>query len=120
MTDNRTTELLPCPFCGCEAETDTDHEQWWVVCRGCRLYGNHYTTEAEAIAAWNARVERTCEPSWVLQGETQTQEFWRCECGNCGECFGVEDRSSFPLKMTIGEVDIPNFCPNCGWKVVSE
>lgn len=55
-----------------------------------------------------------CEPKWVLQGTTQTQEFWRCECGNCGECFGVEDRSSFPLKTTIGEVDIQNYCPNCG------
>ena len=64
--------------------------------------------------------QATCEPNWVLQGETQTQEFWRCECGNCGECFGVEDRSSFPFKMTIDEVKIPNYCPNCGWKVGSE
>ena len=61
--------------------------------------------------------ERTCKLKWTLQGETQTQEFWRCECGNCGECFGVEDRSSFPFKVTIGEVDIPNYCPNCGAKV---
>lgn len=58
----------------------------------------------------------TCEPNWVLQGKTQTQEFWRCECGNCGECFGVESRESFPFKMTVGKVDIPNYCPNCGAK----
>ena len=58
----------------------------------------------------------TCEPNWVLQGKTQTQEFWRCECGNCGESFGVEDRSTFPFKMTIDEVDVPNFCPECGAK----
>lgn len=58
----------------------------------------------------------TCEPKWTLQGKTQTQEFWRCECGNCGYEFGVEDRSSFPFKMTIDEVDVPNFCPNCGAK----
>lgn len=68
----------------------------------------------------NTRAELTCKPSWVLQGETQTQEFWRCECGNCGECFGVEDRSSFPFKMTIGKVEIPNFCQKCGCKVVDE
>lgn len=62
----------------------------------------------------------TCEPKWVLQGKTQTQEFWRCECGNCGHEFGVETRESFPLKMTIGKVDVPNYCPNCGARVVSE
>jgi len=65
-------------------------------------------------------VRGTCEPKWTLQDKTQTQEFWRCECGNCGECFGVEDRSSFPLKMTIDKVEIPNYCSNCGWKVGSE
>jgi len=59
----------------------------------------------------------TCEPNWVLQGKTQTQEFWRCECGNCGYEFGVEDRSSFPFEITIDEVDVPNFCPNCGKRI---
>lgn len=58
-----------------------------------------------------------CELNWILQFKTNTQEFWRCECSNCGESFGVEDRSSFPFKMTIDKVDIPNFCSNCGAKV---
>lgn len=58
-----------------------------------------------------------CEPKWTLQGKTQTQEFWRCGCGNCGECFGVETRESFPFKMTINMVKLPNYCPNCGRKV---
>lgn len=58
----------------------------------------------------------TCEPKWTLQFETQTQEFWRCECGNCGHVFGNEDRRTFPFKMTIDEVDVPNFCPECGAK----
>lgn len=59
-----------------------------------------------------------CEPKWMLQDETQTQEFWCCECGNCGECFGVETRESFPLKVTIDRVSVPNFCPNCGTRVL--
>ena len=60
--------------------------------------------------------ERECEPKWTLDGATQTQEFWRCECGNCGYVFGIEDRSSFPFKMTIDKVEIPNYCPGCGTK----
>ena len=86
---------------------------------GAKYYADGIGMQAIADEL-NAHAERTCKPSWVLQGESQTQEFWRCECGNCGECFGVEDRSSFPFKMTIDEVEIPNFCPNCGWKVESE
>lgn len=160
------TTLLPCPFCGGEAETHEvtfPYHYWDVWCDGeCFDHFCEKATEAKAIAAWNTRVEPpydellcclendwyisaswdglrkfwcielteegvrlrdaelkggTCEPNWVLQGETQTQEFWRCECGNCGECFGVEDRSSFPFEITIGEVDIPNYCPNCGEQV---
>ena len=72
-------------------------------------------TPEQAIAATLG--SGTCEPKWVLQGATQTQEFWRCECGNCGYEFGVEDRSSSPFKMTIGKVELPNFCPNCGARV---
>ena len=59
-----------------------------------------------------------CKPKWVPQGETQTQEFWRCECGNCGNCFGVETRESFPFKVTIDKVSIPNYCSNCGTRVL--
>ena len=136
--------LEPCPFCGGEAEIIDEHDEyiakwgepfdewefgtasyWYkaVVCcvdkGGCGAIGGWRKTEAEAIKAWNTRAERTCEPKWVLQGKTQTQEFWRCECGNCGECFGIEERSSFPFKMTIDEVEIPNYCQNCGVKVVN-
>lgn len=121
MTDNRTTELLPCPFCGGKAHIIKDGIPYVIVeCECCFCRTNCNVTEAEAIAAWNTRAELgsgTCEPKWTLQGETQTQEFWRCECGNCGECFGVESRESFPLKMTVGKVDIPNYCPNCGKRV---
>lgn len=59
-----------------------------------------------------------CEPKWTLQGKTQTQEFWSCKCGNCDEFFGVETRESFPFKVTIDKVNIPNYCPNCGVRVL--
>ena len=77
-----------------------------------------YSYDWQAIAdELNATLgSTTYDPKWTLQGETQTQEFWRCECGNCGYEFGIEDRSSFPFKVTIDKVDVPNFCPECGAK----
>ena len=66
----------------------------------------------ELLKIQAATLERgTCEPKWTLQGKTQTQEFWCCECGGCGHAFGMEDRSTFPFKVTIDKVDVPNFCP---------
>ena len=75
MTDNRTIELLPCPFCGGEAQVmhmdlDSIEEGWkvwgvWCVddlnAEDYRSHGHfiyNYATEAEAIAAGNARAER--------------------------------------------------------------
>lgn len=89
MTDNRATELLPCPFCGGEAHivsdysSERDETRWnlWHECSGhegeSAGYGHAYhpwfetpwyKTEAEAIAAWNKRtavvdITRFCEVS---------------------------------------------------------
>ena len=75
-------------------------------------------TPDEAIARIAELGSGTCEPNWTLQGKTQTH--WRCECSNCGECFGVETKESFPLKITVNKVDVPNYCPNCGRQVRKE
>lgn len=53
------SELKPCPFCG-ERETlkpwQADAiEYWTVICESCVAEGPTSITEAEAIAAWNAR-----------------------------------------------------------------
>ena len=112
MTDNRTTELLNCPFCGGEAvlvpTLDTTVREWFVTCGNlecnvlaCRT--KTFYTEAEAIKAWNTRHERTCRP---------TIEPWECEpnkydayCGNC----------DYP--MGDGELKPWNYCPDCGARV---
>lgn len=50
------SELLPCPFCGGEAEIRGD-SVLFVQCAKCGTrYGDrYYATKAEAIAAWNTR-----------------------------------------------------------------
>lgn len=63
------TELRKCPFCGGEAtvseiqdtwQNDTGH--WYILCDECSCclggYGE-FTTEEEAIEAWNKRVPQT-------------------------------------------------------------
>ena len=121
MTDNQTTELLPCPFCGGEAQVmhmdlDSIEEGWkvwgvWCVddlnAEDYRSHGHfidNYATEAEAIAVWNARAERTCR---------NTHENRWFKCSACGYGFTdlyAEDESD------INEQ--PRYCPNCGCKAV--
>ena len=110
------SELLPCPFCGGEAEMCHVTQLWeprdayWVKCKNCRISGTHHTTEAEAIAAWNSRAERTCK--WELEHSGTLYDKWRCS--KCGYLF-VEPRCD------QGYTDLePNYCPSCGCKVVGE
>lgn len=85
-------ELKPCPFCGGEASLMRSNTLYKVECKDCGVAGNVRVFQSDAIAAWNTRVERTCE---------RGDEFW--ECSECGE-HGL--RSGW------------NYCPNCGAKVV--
>lgn len=107
------TELLSCPFCGGEAFVRIDitlnpmQSRYRVGCdknsncHGWYGHSRYYSTEAEAIAAWNSRAERTCKNV----DEYANQGFFIC--GNCG--FGKDG-----IEM------ITNYCPNCGRKVMSE
>ena len=114
MTDNRTTELLPCPFCGGEAHICSDYSSerdktLWNLWHEChehdgksRGYGLSlfpwfenpwYDTEAEAIAAWNTRAE--------------------LGSGTCEYC----KDGTFDGQMTMMSNhgwQVINYCPNCG------
>lgn len=109
MTMAEFVGLEPCPFCGGEANTlHRPHVIDWRYsvgcnddeCRGFIGLSWLYKTEAEAIEAWNTRHERTCHK--VIPDEMEGYVF-------CSEC-GAE----------IGEYGYPNYCPNCGAKVVGE
>lgn len=101
-------ELKPCPFCGSEAETHETTDGWIVSCSSDQNVLDGFThrahgygsTEAEAIAEWNKRAERTC------RNVDEYADVGFFICGACG--FG-----SNGIELT------PNYCPNCGARVIA-
>lgn len=118
------SELLPCPFCGGEAQIQHQFHKvgydildWYgVYCHNpfCAHVCGH-DTEAEAIEAWNTRAERTCENINEQRNENgvllrRDGRIFKCsECGFRADDFYGDDEQGFP-----------RFCPNCGAKVVGE
>ena len=50
-------ELLPCPFCGGEADIEGISEIHYISCKNCYAETRTYGSKGEAINAWNKRVE---------------------------------------------------------------
>lgn len=117
--------LKPCPFCGGEAHVVSDYssehdETRWNLWHECcehdgesAGYGHAlfpwfetpwYKTEAEAIAAWNSRAERTCEcVAEYAESPIDGKKIVLHRCSACHELMRPHMR----------------YCPNCGCKVVS-
>lgn len=110
--------LKPCPFCGADGEIKTSYNgcyekyMYTAVCSNPKCEVNYLAmkmkpTEAEAIAAWNSRVERTCRiESSYLNDFTSNHECWYELEMQCG------------YKFTWDEMEPPTCCPNCGARVV--
>ena len=83
-----------------------------------------YETREEAAAAWNRRAERTCHVATKERRFSQTQTLVTKSCSSCGHEFGSEEvRPILPTldeTMVLEAVDVPNYCPHCGARVVSE
>lgn len=110
MTDNRTTELrISEPLRGFirhqsnRAYIDGGQARWLTDIAD-KIDAKH----EQAIAATLGR--GTCE--WVLEHSGTLYDKWRCS--NCGYLF-VESRVDQGIKDDFD----PNYCPNCGAKVVS-
>lgn len=101
------TDLLPCPFCGGNAEISKDTIGWYFVrCKTHLCYGENavmrFINEEQAAIAWNTRAERTCHN---LLG---------AGVFHCSECdMATEDWFDIGGEPAYGY----NYCPNCGAKV---
>lgn len=118
-------ELKPCPFCGETEDLSKNSCGSWDVgctngkCAMCaRSFG--FDTKEEAIKAWNTRAKRTCNVVFRSHELSQTQTALVKSCSLCGFEFGTEIKNTFPFEVTINSISIPNYCPNCGAKVVKE
>lgn len=55
------SELIPCPFCGGEANSEIDDyglcTEYFVECLSCVARTSTYDSPKEAVTAWNKRIE---------------------------------------------------------------
>ena len=61
----------------------------------------------------NSRAERTCE-------NIDKYPDYRFKCSECNCVLYYEDLDGEPWVFVDGVASVPNYCPNCGAKVVSE
>ena len=64
--------------------------------------------------------ERTCNVIFRSHELSQTQTALVKSCSLCGFEFGTEIKNTFPFEVTINSISIPNYCPNCGAKVIDD
>lgn len=74
MQQNNQTKLLPCPFCGREADVVEDKRDFSLVfmveCSDseCLLVRNSFARYSDAVKWWNARAEIKVEsPGWQIR-----------------------------------------------------
>ena len=119
-----TDELLPCPFCGGQAETLTANSMhggylFGIMCNDCRSRGDVYDNEAEAIAAWNSRADYHGYEQAAIEAWQNVKAYKERTCR-----ITEYDEAPFPVCSECGAVQPDDFtvyyCWNCGAKVVDE
>ena len=51
---------------------------------------------------------------------SQTQTLVTKSCSACGHAFGDEEHREVPWPSVLDEVEVPNYCPNCGALIEKE
>lgn len=80
-------------------------------------------SRSKAIEVWNTRAERTCRIITTVKPLSQTQELHVKLCSSCDYVFWSEERRRLPpyyKKVATSRVELPNYCPNCGARVVTD
>ena len=102
-------KLKPCPFCGGEARLFEEIPGGYIIqCQSC-CGQIGIMPKKDAIEAWNARYERTChvkgsyDTSDVDNRNSNAEWYFAFSCG---------------CELYWDEPQPPNYCPNCGAKVV--
>ena len=113
------SNLLPCPFCGGEAELHCDLDIYAVICSKCGAWGAtvddwHEGDNAakDAIAAWNRRADAApvVRGEWV-EAKSGVMSVWppgQVMCSVCGQ------------RMPSQWKKMPPYCYGCGAKMESE
>ena len=102
------SELKACPFCGGGLSVNMDKDGWWHhSCVDYCYLSAGFPTREEAIAAANARAERTCHNVMPMMssGMPYPDSFICSACGAHEDGVVKEDGM---------------YCYNCGAKVVVE
>ena len=112
-TDSRNHDrLLPCPFCGGEAEYGVTMAGEEVYCIRCGAAMPRQTSRAAAECAWNTRTASGDDFSRAVHDS----HLWRrvndnIKCRNCG----LNIESVIPLDGCNRNAIM--HCPNCGRRV---
>lgn len=116
-------ELKPCPFCGgaphvishSPASINVYESSAYVKCRECLAEGPYVCEHAHvddvtetAMARWNARWDGTCR--------NDAPGYLRFVCSECRHVIYHDDANEVGDK----DHDNPNYCQNCGARVVAE
>ena len=101
--------LLPCPFCGGEAEArDGSSTTPYIRCKSCGCRTGSSRNVDRLKDAWNRRTRRTChvESSHVEQ-EIGDYSYLEVEL-SCGHDFTWDGGTP------------PDYCPYCGARIIRE
>ena len=102
MTEEVT--LAPCPKCGCDkADTEIHRKYWFVECMRCEYFSDANYTEAEAVAAWNARANQPPAQDGLVEALQEllkigVPRMWKCERGDY--CVSIMQKEYFGATLS--------------------